>query len=101
MSGVEDDEEEDDDAGSDMGSMDNGTCPRRTVKGMRKRQPSRTLHRARKQLTQWHRHSSEEGEEDSDEEMGESHCKSYVYIYQYTLSCVISLSLQTWISSVT
>lgn len=80
MSGVEDDEDEDD-AASDTGSIDNGTCPRRTVKSLRKRQPSRTLHRTRKQLTQWRRHLSEEGEEDSDEEMGESHCKTYVYIY--------------------
>ncbi|KAF7648922.1 hypothetical protein LDENG_00150190 [Lucifuga dentata] len=72
-SGADDDEEEDEDAGSDVGSLDSGNRPRRTLKGVPKRRPGRTQRRTqcrtRKRLRRRRRHSSEEEEENSDEEM--------------------------------
>ncbi|XP_049922399.1 remodeling and spacing factor 1 isoform X1 [Epinephelus moara] len=69
-SGADDDEDEDEDAGSDMGSLDSGTRPRRAVRGVPKHRPSRPQRRGRKRLRRRRRRSSEEEEEDSDEEMG-------------------------------
>lgn len=72
MSGADDDEEEDEDGGSDVGSMDSGTRPRRAMRGAPKCRPGRMQHRTRKRLRRRRRRSSEEEEEeDSDEEMGE------------------------------
>ncbi|XP_041797032.1 remodeling and spacing factor 1 isoform X2 [Chelmon rostratus] len=68
-SGADDDEEEDEDAGSDMGSLDSGTRPRRALRGVSKLRPSRTQRRGRKRLRRRRRRSSEEEEEDTDEEM--------------------------------
>ncbi|XP_076590971.1 remodeling and spacing factor 1 [Chaetodon auriga] len=68
-SGADDDEEEDEDAGSDVGSLDSGTRPRRAPRGVSKLRPSRTQRRGRKRLRRRRRRSSEEEEEDTDEEM--------------------------------
>lgn len=70
MSGADDDEEEDEDAGSDVGSWDSRTRPRKMLKGVPKHRPTRTQHRGRKRLRRRQRRPSEEEEEDSDEDMG-------------------------------
>lgn len=75
VSGAEDGEE-DDNVGSDMGSVDSGAHSRQRLGGVFKRQPTRTQHRAKKWQRQRQRHSSEEDRNDSDEEMGECHCKN-------------------------
>ncbi|XP_039986557.1 remodeling and spacing factor 1 isoform X3 [Xiphias gladius] len=67
--GVDDDEEEDEDAGSDMGSWDSGTRPKRALRGVPKHQPGKTQHRGRKRLRRRRRRSFQEEEEESDEEM--------------------------------
>uniref|UniRef100_A0A665TD03 Remodeling and spacing factor 1 n=1 Tax=Echeneis naucrates TaxID=173247 RepID=A0A665TD03_ECHNA len=68
-SGADDDEEEDEDAGSDVGSWDSGTRPRRALRGEPKHRPSRNQRRGRKRLRRRRRHSSEEEDEESDEEI--------------------------------
>ncbi|XP_026229146.1 remodeling and spacing factor 1 isoform X2 [Anabas testudineus] len=69
VSGADDDEEEDEDAGSDVGSWDSRTRPRKMLKGVPKHRPTRTQHRGRKRLRRRQRRPSEEEEEDSDEDM--------------------------------
>lgn len=69
MSGADDDDENEG-AGSDMGSWDSGTRPRRALRGVPKHLPTRTQRRGRKRLRRRRRRSSEEEEEDSDEDMG-------------------------------
>ncbi|XP_030007128.1 remodeling and spacing factor 1-like isoform X2 [Sphaeramia orbicularis] len=70
----EDDEEEEEDAGSDVGSLDSGTRPRRMQKAGPKHRPSKTQRRTRKRLRRRRRRSSEEEEEDSDEELDSDQC---------------------------
>uniref|UniRef100_A0A3P8RK53 Remodeling and spacing factor 1 n=1 Tax=Amphiprion percula TaxID=161767 RepID=A0A3P8RK53_AMPPE len=72
-SAADDDEEEDEDGGSDAGSWDSGTRPRRTMKATPKPKANRTQRRGRKKLRPRRRRSSEEEEEDSDEELDSDH----------------------------
>lgn len=68
-SGADDDDEEDDEeAGSDGGSWDGRTHPRRTVRGVARHRPIGSQHRGHKRPRR--RRSSEEDEEESDEDMG-------------------------------
>ncbi|XP_029027384.1 remodeling and spacing factor 1 isoform X2 [Betta splendens] len=69
VSGADDYDEDDEERGSDVGSWDSKTRPRRTVKGVRKHRAGRTEHRGRKRMRRQRRHSSEEEEEESDEDM--------------------------------
>uniref|UniRef100_A0A3P9HBN3 PHD-type domain-containing protein n=1 Tax=Oryzias latipes TaxID=8090 RepID=A0A3P9HBN3_ORYLA len=65
-SGPDDDEEEEEDMGSDGGSWDKGTKPRRALKGVPRQKPGRARRRGRKRQL---RRSEEESEEvmDSDQ----------------------------------
>ncbi|XP_017293498.1 remodeling and spacing factor 1 isoform X2 [Kryptolebias marmoratus] len=64
--GDDDAEEEDEDAGSDVGSWDRGTRPKRGMRGAPKFKPKKTQRRGRRR---GRRRSTEEEEEDSDIEM--------------------------------
>ncbi|XP_038145858.1 remodeling and spacing factor 1 [Cyprinodon tularosa] len=62
-SGADDGEEDEEEAGSDGGSLDRGTRPKRGLRGAPKHKPRRTQRRGRKRRR---RRSSEEEEEESD-----------------------------------
>lgn len=87
-SGADDDEEEEDeDAGSDAGSWDSRTRPRRVLRGVVKHRPGRNRGRGRKRLRRRRRRSSDEEEEESEEEMGET---ARLIIFLQTELCVFS-----------
>ncbi|XP_019961067.2 remodeling and spacing factor 1 isoform X2 [Paralichthys olivaceus] len=68
-SGADDDEEEDEDGGSEVGSWDSATRPKRALRGVPKQRPSKIQRRGRKRQRRRRRHSSEEEEEESEEEI--------------------------------
>lgn len=89
--------------GSDVGSWDGESRPRRAIRVMAKRKPDRTQHSGRKRLRRRRKRSSEEEEEDSEEEMGER-AGILNYFFDHYLAGYLScfyFPLQTLISSAT
>lgn len=91
MSGADDDEEEDEDAGSDVGSLESGSRPKRALRRVPKRQPIKTQRRGRKRLRRRRRRSSEEEEEETEEDMGEFH--SETDLFYITAYCLLEVFL--------
>lgn len=73
--------------GSDVGSLESGTRPRRAARGVPKHRPSKTQRRGRKRLRRRRRRSSEEEEEDTDEEMGECARRAETAPLQHRIVC--------------